>query len=162
MIVPLFDWTCRNLGVLANAQTRRVQSDDQSGRYSAPISNAWERSVLRSGFTNPDNTKTTPSCPKIQNHLSNIHVQNTDHPTVSRGQAKFTKSLEKSGPFGAFWEVPPCFVLPESSTPSLEPAQEGRLLLDAGPDIFQKIEFEPHLRSNPIDSTEIHRTYHTC
>lgn len=74
-MVPLSDSTCRNLGVLANAQTRSVQSDVQSGRYSAPISNAWERNVPLSGFTNPESTKTTPSCPK-QTHgiASAIHT----------------------------------------------------------------------------------------
>jgi hypothetical protein len=78
MIVPLSDWTCRNLGVLANAQTRRVQSDVQSGRYSAPISNAWERSVLLSGFTNPESTKTTPSCPKKHTESPELYKR-TEH-----------------------------------------------------------------------------------
>ena len=82
IMVPLSAWTCRNLGVLANAQTRRVQSDVQSGRYSAPISNACDRSVLLSGFTNPDSTKTTPSCPEIQNHHRYTCMQNSIHLNV--------------------------------------------------------------------------------
>lgn len=60
-MVPLFASTCLNLGVFGNAQIRRVQSEVQSGLYIAPISKAFERKVLRSGFTKPDNTKTTPS-----------------------------------------------------------------------------------------------------
>lgn len=62
-MVPQSDSTCRNFGVLGNAQTKRVQSEFQSSRYSAPISSACERKMPRSGFTNPDNTNTTPSCP---------------------------------------------------------------------------------------------------
>lgn len=61
--MPQSALTCLNLGVLGNAQTRRVQSEFQSAWYSAPMSNACERNVLRSGLTNPDRTKTTPSCP---------------------------------------------------------------------------------------------------
>lgn len=134
-MVPLSAWTCRNLGVLTNAQTRRVQSDVQSARYSAPMSNACERSVLLSGFTNPDSTKTTPSCPDVWN--SQYRLQNSIHISgcCSCGQSIGTKSLEKSGPFWAFWEVPACFFLLESSSPSLEePIQDGRLLLE--PDIL--------------------------
>ena len=63
-MVPQSASTCRNLGVFGNAQTKRVQSEFQSGWYSAPISSACDLNVLRSGFTKPDSTKTTPSCPQ--------------------------------------------------------------------------------------------------
>lgn len=39
MVAPS-DLTCLNLGVFENAHTRIVQSEVQSGRYSAPISSA--------------------------------------------------------------------------------------------------------------------------
>jgi hypothetical protein len=91
IMVPLSAWTCRNLGVLANAQTRRVQSDVQSGRYSAPISNACDRSVLLSGFTNPDSTKTTPSCPDIQNHHMYTWTRNSIHLNVEWPIDKYQK-----------------------------------------------------------------------
>lgn len=60
-MVPLSDSTCLNLGVFENAQISKVQSEVQSGRYSAPISKACDLRVLLSGLTNPDSAKTTPS-----------------------------------------------------------------------------------------------------
>lgn len=71
-MVPQSAWTCRNLGVFGNAQTKRVQSEFQSGWYSAPISMARDLNMPRSGLTNPDSTKTTPSCRENQlNELMN-------------------------------------------------------------------------------------------
>jgi hypothetical protein len=63
-MVPQSASTCRNLGVLGNAQTKRVQLEFQSGLNSAPISIARDLKMPRSGFTKPDSTKTTPSCPQ--------------------------------------------------------------------------------------------------
>jgi hypothetical protein len=128
-MVPLFDSTCRNLGVLANAQTRSVQSDVQSGRYSAPISNAWERNVPLSGFTNPESTKTTPS-----------------------------KSLEKSDPFCTFSWVAMCFFLPGFSSPSFEPIQEGRFLLDDFPLPLLGSELDSGILTTNLTKNSLFRT----
>ena len=60
-MVPFSASTCRNFGVLENAHTSKVQLEFQSAWYSAPISNAWDLNVPRSGLINPDSTNTTPS-----------------------------------------------------------------------------------------------------
>ena len=140
-MVPQSASTCRNFGVLGNAQTKRVQSGFQSGWYSAPISSACDRKLLRSGLTNPDNTNTTPSCP----HKRVSHWLNPDTPNNTLNHKKLTnpilyqsitKSLEK-------------FVAGKLDTESfLALSLEGVLPLPPLPRPFTSLGFSPSLLSS--------------
>jgi hypothetical protein len=122
-MVPFSDCTCRNLGVLANAQIRRVQSEDQSGRYTAPISSAWERNLPLSGFTNPDSTKTTPSCPNGHTEIGIIPTftkpctqrwGSRQVPEVWRNPALFEPSRESSPHVSSSLDPPRCLRSPST------------------------------------------------
>lgn len=136
-IVPQSPCTCRNLGVFGNAQTRRVQSELQSGRYSAPIANACDLSVLLSGFTNPDNTNTTPSCKPTN---SSQYLEDINYFKKTKEWTRVTtRSFEKLDELSLPLHTPSfcCFFLQEPSPESLELVQEGSFLFWGGSSPFE-------------------------